>query len=287
MLAIRGDVVARPSREPSALSIDTRDDLSGACFVAIAGDRFDGHDFVAAAARGGAALAVIERPLSDAERSQLPEGFGVLRVASTRRALGQIAHAWRRSLRRLRVVAVTGSAGKTTTRRLLEGVLAKCGPTHASPKSFNNDIGVPLTLLATPDEARFLVAEVGMNHPGELVPLAELCEPEGCIVTLAGRAHLEGLGSVEGVATEKASILSAVPSHGFAIVNGDNAPLPFSGVDVANLGGGEGEDVVTGALGLELRPGAGIGVRAAYESPLTDNEDLYGYRWTASLVWGF
>ncbi len=225
VLATRGEVIARPSREPSALSIDTRDDLSGACFVAIAGDRFDGHDFVAAAARGGAALAVIERPLSDAERSQLPEGFGVLRVASTRRALGQIAHAWRRSLLRLRVVAVTGSAGKTTTRRLLEGVLAKCGPTHASPKSFNNDIGVPLTLLATPDEARFLVAEVGMNHPGELVPLAELCEPEGCIVTLAGRAHLEGLGSVEGVATEKASILSAVPSHGFAIVNGDNAPL--------------------------------------------------------------
>ena len=225
VIATRGTVVARPAREPASLSTDTRDDLAGACFVALVGETFDGHAFVGQAARAGAALAVVERDLTDAERAGLPDGFGILRVASTRRALGAIAHAWRRSLLKLRVVGVTGSAGKTTTRRLLEGILAEVGPTHASPKSFNNDIGVPLTLLATPDEARFLVAEIGMNHPGEILPLTELAEPEGAIITLAGRAHLEGLGSVEAVATEKASILEGVAEHGFGIVNGDNPPL--------------------------------------------------------------
>jgi UDP-N-acetylmuramoyl-tripeptide--D-alanyl-D-alanine ligase len=123
------------------------------------------------------------------------------------------------------VVAITGSAGKTTTRRLLEGILSEVGVTHASPKSFNNDIGVPLTLLSTPDDAGFLVAEIGMNHPGEILPLTELAEPEVAIVTLAGRAHLEGLGSVEAVATEKASILAGVSRVGVGIVNGDNPPL--------------------------------------------------------------
>ncbi len=225
VIATRGDVLSRPAAEPSSLTTDTRDELRGACFVALAGERFDGHAFVTQAAEAGATMAIVEREPSTADRAALPEGFGLLRVRSTRAALGAIAHAWRRSLLKLRVVGVTGSAGKTTTRRLLEGILSAAGPTHASAKSFNNDIGVPLTLLATPDDARFLVAEIGMNHPGEILPLTELCEPEGAIITLAGRAHLEGLGSVEAVATEKASILEGVFVHGFGIVNGDNAPL--------------------------------------------------------------
>lgn len=225
VLATRGHVLARPSRDPSCLSTDTRDDLRDACFVALAGERFDGHAFVADAARAGAALAIVERAPAAADMAAFPAGFGVLQVASTRKALGAVAHAWRRSLLKLRVAAVTGSAGKTTTRRLLEGILSEAGPTHASPKSFNNDVGVPLTLLSTPDSARFLVAEIGMNHPGEILPLTEMVEPEGAIITLAGRAHLEGMGSVEAVATEKASILEGVPAHGFGIVNGDNPPL--------------------------------------------------------------
>ena len=225
VLATRGEVVARPARDPSSLTTDTRDELSGACFVAIVGEKFDGHAFVAQAARAGAALAVVERELPPNELAGLPADFGILRVRSTRKALGAIAHAWRRSLLKLRVAAVTGSAGKTTTRRLLEGILSEAGPTNASAKSFNNDIGVPLTLLATPDEARFLVAEIGMNHPGEILPLTEMVEPEGAIITLAGRAHLEGMGSIEAVAAEKASILEGVPEHGFGVINGDNPPL--------------------------------------------------------------
>ena len=225
VLATRGEVIARPANDPTSLTTDTRDELRDACFVALVGETFDGHAFVAQAARAGAAMAIVERDLDASERAGLPESFGLVRVRSTRRALGAIAHAWRRSLRRLRVVAVTGSAGKTTTRRLLEGILSEAGPAHASPKSFNNDIGVPLTLLSTPDEARFLVAEIGMNHPGEILPLTEIAEPEGAIITLAGRAHLEGMGSIEAVATEKASILEGVPEHGFGIVNGDNPPL--------------------------------------------------------------
>ncbi|MBI1302505.1 MAG: UDP-N-acetylmuramoyl-tripeptide--D-alanyl-D-alanine ligase [Phycisphaera sp.] len=225
VLATRAEVLRRPSAEAVALTTDTRGLRRGSCFVALRGERFDGHAFVTDAARAGAAFAIVETHPGEAALAALPAGFGLLRVASTRRALGQIAHAWRRSLLRLRVAAVTGSAGKTTTRRLLEGIFAAVGPTHASPKSFNNDIGVPLTLLSTPDEARFLVAEIGMNHPGEILPLAEMVEPEAVIVTLAGRAHLEGLGSVEAVATEKASILAGVSASGVAVVNGDNPPL--------------------------------------------------------------
>ena len=225
VLATRGEVVRRPLIDPTALTTDSRGIPAGACFVALRGETFDGHAFVAGAAEAGAALAIVERALSLDELAALPDGFGVLRVGSTRTALGQIAHAWRTSIRRLRVVAVTGSAGKTTTRRLVEGILAEVGPTHASPKSFNNDIGVPLTLLSTPDEACFLVAEIGMNHPGEILPLAEMAEPEAGIITLAGRAHLEGMGSVEAVAKEKASLLAGVASTGFGVVNGDNPPL--------------------------------------------------------------
>ncbi|MFM7051118.1 MAG: UDP-N-acetylmuramoyl-tripeptide--D-alanyl-D-alanine ligase [Planctomycetota bacterium] len=225
VLATRAEVLARPTREVSWLTTDTRADLSDACFVALKGEQFDGHAFVAAAAKGGAVMALIEHDLTAADLAALPEGFGLLKVRSTREALGLIAHSWRRSLRTLRVAAVTGSAGKTTTRRLLEGILAEVGPTHASPKSFNNDIGVPLTLLSTPPEAKFLVAEIGMNHPGELLPLTEMAEPEVGIVTLAGRAHLEGLGSVEAVATEKASLLAGVLPEGVAVANGDNPPL--------------------------------------------------------------
>jgi UDP-N-acetylmuramoyl-tripeptide--D-alanyl-D-alanine ligase len=225
VLATRAEVVRRPAREATSLTTDTRDDLREACFVALKGERFDGHEFVAGAAAGGAAFAIVEQPLSEEALARLPAGFGVLRVRSTRAALGAIAHAWRKSILRLRVVAVTGSAGKTTTRRLMEGILSEAGVTHASPKSFNNDIGVPLTLLSTPDDANYLVAEIGMNHPGEILPLTELAEPEVAIVTLAGRAHLEGLGSVEAVAAEKASILAGVSAVGVGVVNGDNPPL--------------------------------------------------------------
>lgn len=225
VLSTRGEVLRRPAAEPVALTTDTREASPGCAFVALRGESFDGHRFVEAAARAGAALAIVEEAPPAEVLARLPDGFGLVRVDSTRRALGAIAHAWRTSLRGLRVAAVTGSAGKTTTRRLLEGILAEVGPTHASAKSFNNDVGVPLTLLATPDSARFLVAEIGMNHPGEILPLAELVEPEVGVITLAGRAHLEGLGSVAAVAAEKASILAAVPTRGAAVVNGENPPL--------------------------------------------------------------
>jgi UDP-N-acetylmuramoyl-tripeptide--D-alanyl-D-alanine ligase len=236
VLATRCEVLARPARDPSSLTTDTRDELSGACFVALRGERFDGHQFLEQAAQQGAALAVVERAPDSAVMARLPQGFGLLRVSSTRAALGAIAHAWRTSLRALRVVAVTGSAGKTTTRRLLEGMLAEVGPTQASAKSFNNDIGVPLTLLSTPDACRFLVAEIGMNHPGEILPLTEMAMPEVAIITLAGRAHLEGLGSVEAVAKEKASILAGTFAHGVGVVNGDNPPLMHAVRELVDAG---------------------------------------------------
>lgn len=225
VIATRAEVVRRPAKEPTTLTTDSRGIPADSCFVALQGEQFDGHAFITAAANAGAAMAIVQTIPSDEILAALPAGFGILRVKCTRVALGLIAHAWRCSLRQLRVVAVTGSAGKTTTRRLLEGILAQAGVTHASPKSFNNDVGVPLTLLSTPNDAAYLVAEIGMNHPGEIVPLAQMVEPEVAIITLAGRAHLEGLGSVEAVAAEKASILAGVSPSGVAIINGDNPPL--------------------------------------------------------------
>lgn len=267
VLATRAEVLVRPTVEATSLSTDTRDDLRGACFVALGGERFDGHAFVADAARAGAAMAIIERDLDPSTKSALPQGFGLLKVRSTRAALASISHAWRRSLLRLRVVAVTGSAGKTTTRRLLEGILSAVGPTYASPKSFNNDIGVPLTLLATGDDARFLVAEIGMNHPGEILPLTELAEPEGAIITLAGRAHLEGMGSVEAVAAEKASILAGVPEQGFGVVNGDNPPLIDAVRAVTDAGRGPARIVTFGT-------GAGCGYRLDERTPLERGQSI-------------
>lgn len=200
---------------------DTRADLSGRLFVALRGERHDAHEHLAAAVAAGAAALLVER---------VPDVFAIgetptLVVRDTRTALADLARAWRSRLPLARCVAITGSSGKTTTRRIVEGLLGRRWPGTASPKSFNNDLGVPLTLLSARRDDRFLAIEIGMNHPGEIRPLAELARPDVAIVTMVGRAHLEGLGSLEAIATEKASILAALPADGLAIVNGDRAEL--------------------------------------------------------------
>jgi UDP-N-acetylmuramoyl-tripeptide--D-alanyl-D-alanine ligase len=200
---------------------DTRVDLAGRLFVALRGDRHDAHDHLAAAVAAGAAALLVERVPDPAAIGEVP----VLVVPDSRRALADLARAWRSRLPVARCVAITGSSGKTTTRRLVEGILGRRWRGTASPKSFNNDLGVPLTLLSARPDDRFLAIEIGMNRPGEIRPLAELARPEVAIVTMVGRAHLEGLGSVEAIATEKASILAALPANGLAIVNGDRAEL--------------------------------------------------------------
>ena len=216
-----------PSLTIEGIALDTREPMPGKAFLALKGERFDAHDFAGDAVERGATLLVLER-LPDAVAARLPAGIAVLEVRDTKRALSDLARAWRAELTGTRVVAITGSAGKTTTRRLVESVLATELSGSASPKSFNNDIGVPFTILAAKREHRFLVLEVGMNQPGEILALASLAQPEMAVITMIGRAHLEGLGSVEAIAREKSSILvplGAGERPGLGIIHGDSPTL--------------------------------------------------------------
>jgi len=204
--------------DPVGVGTDTRQDLKEKVFIAIRGERFDGHDFLLQAANRGATMAIVEHGMLLAD---LPGAMGVLLVSDTRRALARMALAYRRSLSAAKVIAITGSSGKTTTKRLIDAVLSSAVPGTAAPKSFNNDIGVPLTILGARPRDRYLVVEIGTNAPGEVVHLARIAEPDIAVITNIGRAHLEGFGSVEAILREKAALLSHLSPEGTAIINAD------------------------------------------------------------------
>ena len=207
-----------PPPELAGVGTDTRDDLTGRLFVALKGERFDAHDFLKAAKARGAAAALVEREVPG-------EGLPRLLVKDALAALQAMASAWRRHLPNAICIAITGSAGKTTTRRLIEAGCAAVGVTHASPKSFNNHLGVPLTLLGAPADAQFLVVEIGMNHPGEIEPLARMAAPRAALVMNAGTAHLGGVGSRDGIAQEKSTIARGLQPAGLFVVHGDQDHL--------------------------------------------------------------
>lgn len=200
-------------REFSSISTDTRTMREGALFVALAGPTFDGHDFVMTAAQNGAAAALVARPLA----VDLPQVV----VADPLAALSTFALEWRRQFK-IPVVGVTGSNGKTTTKELIGSILSQLGPTLVTRGNLNNHIGVPLTLLALTAEHRYAVIEMGANHLGEIAQLASLAEPTVGIVTNAGAAHLEGFGSVQGVANGKGELFQSLPVEGVAIINADD-----------------------------------------------------------------
>lgn len=202
----------------AGLNIDTRSMSAGQVFVAIEGERFDGHEFVAAAIEGGAGLIVVSREVEVAGANG-PAG-GVLVVRDTVEALGALAHAYRDVLGGggTKVIAVTGSNGKTTTRHLIHTVLASELAGSQSPKSFNNQIGVPLTVLGARECDAFVVVEMGMNHRGEIATLAEMVRPDCAVITNVGRAHAGPVGGREAVAAEKGSVLRFVKDGGLAVV---------------------------------------------------------------------
>lgn len=184
-------------------------------YLALRGPNFDGNRFAAAALAGGArALFLAEGELP----AGIPAGVPVAMHADPRRALGDLA-SWYRSTLELAVVGVTGSCGKTTTKNILAQLLATRLATVASPSSFNNDIGVPHTLLLADEATRVVVAEMGTNHPGEIAALARIARPDAGVITTIGASHLEGLGSLEGVAREKGALAEALPRDGFCVLN--------------------------------------------------------------------
>ena len=196
---------------------DSRQIQAGDLFFAIKGERFDGHDFLDAVAAKGAVAVVIERGRRPA---RLP-ACAVILVDEVRRAYGQLGAAYRRTFS-LPVVAVGGSNGKTTTKDLIAAVLRGRFPTLGSEASFNNDIGVPATLLRLGKAHQAAVLEVGTNHPGELAPLVKLIQPRYGVITTIGREHLEFFGDVAGVAEEEGWLAELLPADGKLFVNGDN-----------------------------------------------------------------
>jgi UDP-N-acetylmuramoyl-tripeptide--D-alanyl-D-alanine ligase len=200
------------------LSIDSRSLRRGEAFFAITGENRDGHDFVAAALDAGAGLAVVAAE----KRGAFPSDAPLLVVPDVLAALVDLARA-ARARSTARVIAVTGSVGKTGTKDALQLVLAREGETHSSTASYNNQWGVPLSLARMPQRARFGVFEIGMNHAGEITPLTRLVRPHVAIVTTIEAAHLEYFGSVEAIADAKAEIFLGLEPGGVAVLNRDNS----------------------------------------------------------------
>jgi UDP-N-acetylmuramoyl-tripeptide--D-alanyl-D-alanine ligase len=205
-----------PTAPITGFSIDTRSLQPGEVFVALRDVR-DGHDFVLEAFRKGAGAALV------ATEYKRVEGDGaLLRVRETLEGLRNIAAGARRRTE-ARIVAVTGSVGKTGTKEALRNCLSRLGPTHAAEKSFNNHWGVPLTLARMPADVRYGVFEIGMNHAGEITPLTALVRPHVAIVTTVEPVHLEFFGTTDKIAEAKAEIFSGIEPGGVAVLNRDNA----------------------------------------------------------------
>ena len=193
----------------SGVSIDTRTLAQGDLFVALRGEAGDGHDFVLDALAKGASGAMVHHDVTHAAR--------LLRVDDTLAGLTRLG-GYARARFTGRVVAVTGSVGKTTTKEMLRRILSAFGPTHAAVASYNNQWGVPLTLARMAPDVRFCVAEIGMNHAGEIAPLSRLTRPHVAVITTVEKAHIGFLGSLAAIAAEKASVLQGLEPDGVAVL---------------------------------------------------------------------
>jgi UDP-N-acetylmuramoyl-tripeptide--D-alanyl-D-alanine ligase len=216
--AMRAERAGNMPAAVPGLSIDTRTIKLGEAFFAIQGENRDGHDFVDAALKAGAGLAVVSR----AKAPAMPQGAPLLIVADVLDALNELAQA-ARARSRAKIVAVTGSVGKTTTKEALRLLLGKQGATHASAASYNNHWGVPLSLALMPQATQFGVFEIGMNHAGEITPLTRLVRPHVALITTIAPVHLEFFGTLEAIADAKAEIFLGVEPGGAAVLNADNA----------------------------------------------------------------
>ena len=203
--------------EFSGVSTDTRCLERGQLFFALRGPNFDAHDKLNEAATAGAVAAVVERAMPCA----LPQ----LVVADTRHALGVLARDWRLRFD-VPVLAVTGSAGKTTVKEMLAAIMRTQGPVLATRGNLNNDIGLPLTLFQLDSSHRSVVLEMGANHVGDVALLAEIARPQIGVITLCAPCHLEGFGSIEGVARTKGELFAGLPAQGVAVVNNEDVQAP-------------------------------------------------------------
>jgi UDP-N-acetylmuramoyl-tripeptide--D-alanyl-D-alanine ligase len=246
------------------VSTDSRKVVPGSLFVALRGERFDGHDHVAAAFAGGAVAALVER--------ELPGVGPLLVVDDTVHALGRLAAAWR-ARHDLPLIGITGSTGKTTVKEMTAAILGRRGPVLATRGNLNNHIGLPLTLLELGSAHLAAVIEMGANHAGEIAYLAGLARPSVGMVTNAGPVHLEGFGTVEGVARAKGEMFSALGAGGTAVINADD---PHAGIwyelaadrRTLTFGIEADADVTTDPDAIEARDGAQPRQRFPLVTPL-------------------
>ncbi|MGA2443049.1 MAG: UDP-N-acetylmuramoyl-tripeptide--D-alanyl-D-alanine ligase, partial [Tepidisphaeraceae bacterium] len=205
--------------EIAAVCTDTRKMAARSLFIALRGDHFDAHDFLDQAHAGGAAAALVDHAPANP-----PAGLRLLRVPNTRAAMGILARRVRQQFRG-QVIAVAGSNGKTGTKHLIHSALRETVRGSMSPKSFNNDIGVPLAIFPADPTDDYLILELGTNHPGEIRNLTHIALPDIAIITNCSAEHLEGLGTLDGVRRENASLIDGLQSDGTLIINGDDPAL--------------------------------------------------------------
>lgn len=241
------------------VSTDTRALEAGQLFVALRGPNFDGHEFLAEAADRGASGAVVSR----ACETPLPQ----IRVPDTMRALAELAADWRRRFD-IPVIGITGSFGKTTVKEMMASILSRIGPGVVTRGNLNNEIGVPLTLFRLAGGHRYAVVEMGANHAGEIARLCGIAAPGIGVVTTAGACHLEGFGTLEGVARAKGEMFSSLPADGVAVINADDS---FAGLwrglaaerRIVTFGLGPGSDFTA----REVRQTAADELRFVIEGP--------------------
>jgi UDP-N-acetylmuramoyl-tripeptide--D-alanyl-D-alanine ligase len=257
--ATGGELVAGPAHAlASSFVIDSRVLAPGGCFVALRAER-DGHEFVADAFLKGATIALVSRPV-DTPAATVDAGPAVVRVSDPLAALADLARAARERLAAADVVAVTGSAGKTVTKDLTAAALRRGRRVHASPGSFNNEAGLPLTLLSADPAVQVIVAEMGARFAGNIAELCEIARPTVGVVTNIGLAHAEHLGGRAGIARVKGELLDALPAQGIAVLNADDehsGPLAArTGARVLRAGTSPDADVraLDVTLDAELRP---------------------------------
>ena len=221
--AIDGELIAgNPESSLMGICTDSREIISGQFFWALQGERYDGHDFVKQAVEKGALGIVIKK---SHRREISPNGdLVVIVVEDTLRALGDLAGWWRHQ-HDVRVAAITGSVGKTTTKEMTANILELDAPTLKNRGNLNNLVGLPLTVLMMEERHCKAVLEMGMNRPGEIARLTEIADPDIGLITNIAKAHIEGLGDINGVARAKAELLEKISSDGQIILNGDDEVL--------------------------------------------------------------
>lgn len=232
--------------------VDSRSPIKNGIFVALAGEKVDGHDFLVDVQSAGASLAIVATQSNFSE----PVGLPLLRVSDPLIALGEIAHWVRLNVLKARVIGITGSSGKTSTKDLIAGILGQYGQCVSPPGSFNTEVGLPLTILSADVDTQFLVLEMGMRGLGQITTLAEIAEPHIGVVLNVGSAHIELLGNVENIAIAKGELVRALPANGVAILNKDD---PFvakmsEGLACSLLTFGETEGSDVNASGVSIDP---------------------------------